>query len=410
MQLRPLVSSLRHHKLTASLLVLQVALTCAIVCNVAFMIADRAGQMLLPSGVAESELSMLGSTNIDPNANLQAAHSADLAALRTIAGVHNVVAVNSLPLSGSIDSYGVCADTDAMKRAMATRGIVAGCFQVSEYNGSPGEIDALGLQLVAGRDFLPDEYVIGDEVPSAVVSRSLADAMYPDAQAVGQTMYTGPNRSVRIVGVVDTLLAPRLGKPATDQHTMLWPKLPNRSRVTYVLRSAPEDRERVLDEAVKTLTRVNPQRLIDDDSVRTFTQIRADYFRRDTAMIGLLLAAALGLLFVTALGITGLASFWVQQRTRNIGIRRAVGATRGDIRRYFQIENFLIVGGGVLVGLALAVLLNLTLMRYYELSRLPLYYLPISAAMLWALGQLAVLSPARRAASVPPAIATRSVL
>lgn len=408
MQLRPIVSSLRHHKLTAGLLVLQVALTCAIVCNVAFMIANRAGQMLLPSGIAENELSVLASTNIDPDANLQAAHNADLAALRAIPGVRNAIAVNSLPLSGSIDSYGACADTEAMARAMAARGLVPGCLQISEYNGSPGEIDTLGLQLVAGRDFRPDEYVVGDNVASVIVSRSLADAMYPDAPAVGQTLYT-PGRNLRIVGVVDTLLAPRLGEPATNQHTMLWPKLPNRSDVTYVLRSAPDDRERVLAEAVKTLTRINPQRLIDDDSVRTFTQMRANYFRRDTAMIGLLLAAALGLLFVTALGIAGLASFWVQQRSRSIGIRRAIGATRSDIRRYFQIENFMIVGGGVLLGLAMAVLLNLTLMRFYELARLPLYYLPVGAAMLWALGQLAVLAPARRAASVPPALATRSV-
>ncbi|HET7591674.1 MAG TPA: FtsX-like permease family protein, partial [Rhodanobacteraceae bacterium] len=123
----------------------------------------------------------------------------------------------------------------------------------------------------------------------------------------------------------------------------------------------------------------------------------------------LLLAAALGLLFVTALGITGLASFWVQQRTRTIGIRRAIGATRGDILRYFQTENFLIVTFGVVVGVALAIGLNLLLMKHYELPRLPLWYLPVGAVVLWVLGQLAVLAPALRASRVPPVVATRSV-
>ncbi|HEX7370442.1 MAG TPA: FtsX-like permease family protein, partial [Rhodanobacteraceae bacterium] len=139
------------------------------------------------------------------------------------------------------------------------------------------------------------------------------------------------------------------------------------------------------------------------------TQIRAKYFQRDTTMIGLLIASALGLLFVTALGIAGLANFWVGQRTRSIGIRRAIGATRGDILRYFQTENFLIVTFGIVLGVILAIGLNLLLMTHYELPRLSLWYLAIGAVVLWLLGQLAVLAPALRASNVPPVVATRSV-
>ncbi|MDQ2972666.1 MAG: FtsX-like permease family protein, partial [Pseudomonadota bacterium] len=144
-------------------------------------------------------------------------------------------------------------------------------------------------------------------------------------------------------------------------------------------------------------------------SVQTYTQIRAQYFQRDADMIGLLIASVLGLLFVTALGITGLANFWVQQRTRSIGIRRAIGATRADILHYFQTENFLIVSFGIVFGMILAFAINLTLMKFYELPQLPLYYLPIGALVLWLLGQLAVLGPALRASHVPPVVATRSV-
>jgi putative ABC transport system permease protein len=115
------------------------------------------------------------------------------------------------------------------------------------------------------------------------------------------------------------------------------------------------------------------------------------------------------LLVVTAVGIVGLTSFWVAQRRRQIGIRRAIGATRGDILRYFQTENFLIATLGIVLGMVLAYGLNLLLMRHYELGRLPGYYLPVGALVLWGLGQLAVLGPARRAAAVPPVVATRSV-
>jgi len=149
--------------------------------------------------------------------------------------------------------------------------------------------------------------------------------------------------------------------------------------------------------------------VLDHENSQTLGDLRSTYFQTDRAMAGMLVGVIVALLGVTALGIVGLASFWVQQRRRQIGVRRALGATRGDILRYFQTENFLIVTGGIAVGTALAFALNLVLMQHYELPRLPLYYLPVSALVLWGLGQLAVLGPALRAAAVPPVVATRSV-
>ena len=90
-------------------------------------------------------------------------------------------------------------------------------------------------------------------------------------------------------------------------------------------------------------------------------------------------------------------------------VRRALGATRGQILRYFQTENFIIVTAGVVLGMMLAYGINQWLMGKYELPRLPWFYLPIGAVTLWLLGQMAVLWPALRAASTPPATATRSV-
>ena len=114
------------------------------------------------------------------------------------------------------------------------------------------------------------------------------------------------------------------------------------------------------------------------------------------------------LLAVTAFGIVGLTSFWVEQRRRQIGIRRAVGATRGQILAYFRLENFLLTTAGVLIGMALALGVNLFLMKHYEMRLMPWYYLPAGAVTLWVLGQLAVWGPALRAAAVPPMVATRS--
>ena len=126
-------------------------------------------------------------------------------------------------------------------------------------------------------------------------------------------------------------------------------------------------------------------------------------------MAGMLVGVIVALLTVTALGIVGLASFWVAQRRRMIGVRRALGATRRDILRYFQTENFLLATLGIALGMVLAYGINLFLMLHYELPRLPAVYFPVGAVALWLIGQVAVLGPALRAAAVPPVVATRSV-
>ena len=410
MQIRPILSTLRHHKLTAILLTLQVAFTCAIVCNVVFMVAQRVQRISVPTGIAENELSAIHSRGIEKDENVQARHVADLAALRAIPGERSAVAVSySLPLNQSESSSGMCPSKQALDRAIQRNSIDgSGCVQPALYDGTPGLIATLGLHLVAGRDFLPDEYVSKGKPAVAIITRALAQKLYPGRSALGQSMYDGDN-FFRVVGIVDTLLRPALSKPGVDGDSMIWPQRPDGSSVTYVLRSASQDRQRVLKAAEAALLQASPNRIIDPKQMQTYTQIRNAYFQRDTTMIGLLIASALGLLFVTALGIAGLANFWVQQRTRSIGIRRAIGATRGDILRYFQTENLLIVTVGIVLGVLLAVLMNLLLMTHYELPRLPLWYLPIGAAVLWALGQLSVLSPALRAAQVPPVVATRSV-
>ena len=323
MQLRPILSTLRHHKLTSLLLTLQVAFTCAIVCNVAFMVAKRAERASVATGIVENELSVIHSSGIEKNENKQARNQADLAALRAIPGVTSVAAVSySLPLNHNSSSRGVCPDQASLQRAMQQRSADGtSCMTPSIYDGTPGLIDTLGLHLVAGRRFQPDDYVVGmGHTPAvAIISSALARRLYPNQSALGKDMYLG-HSVIRVVGIVETLLRPSLRDPGTEGDSMLWPQLPDLSGVTYLLRSAPGDRRRVLEAAEAALLKVSASRLIDPRRVQTYSQIRHDYFQRDTTMIGLLVASASGLLFVTALGIAGLANFWVQQRWRSIGI------------------------------------------------------------------------------------------
>lgn len=398
----PLIASLMRHKLTVGLLVMQVALTCAIVCNVAAIIGHRLAQMQMPSGVAENELALIESISVDESANQLARHDEDLAALRGIPGVVSVAAVDSLPFSGNNWSNGLSLVPNGPSLTTATA-----------YSGTPDEMRTLGMDLVAGRLFLPEEYIPLDakhdwaginHVPSTIVTQALATKLFPGGDALGKVIYPGDG-PVRIVGVVDHLLRPTLDESEGSGYATLFPMLPDTATITYVMRTAPRERERVLADAQRLLARLDGNRVL--RKPQTFTQLRDDYFRRDRTMISLLLAAALGLLLVTAAGIAGLASFWVQQRRRSIGIRRAVGATRRDILRYFQTENVVIVGVGVVLGAVLAYGLNRLLMEHYALQRLPWFYVPVGAVVLWGVGQAAVLGPALRASWVAPVVATK---
>jgi putative ABC transport system permease protein len=176
---------------------------------------------------------------------------------------------------------------------------------------------------------------------------------------------------------------------------------------SYLIRTAPQERQRVLKAALAALKANDPRRVVIEQ--RTWDDVRSEFFQNDRAMAGLLLGVCVALLVVTALGIVGLGSFWVAQRRRTIGVRRALGATRGNILHYFQTENFLLATIGIVIGMVLAYAINLFLMLHYELPRLPGIYFPVGAALLWSIGQLAVLGPALRAAAVPPVVATRSV-
>jgi putative ABC transport system permease protein len=122
----------------------------------------------------------------------------------------------------------------------------------------------------------------------------------------------------------------------------------------------------------------------------------------------MLVTVSVLLLLITASGIVGMASLWVTQRRKQIGVRRALGARRVDILRYFITENFMITSAGVAAGLLIALGLNQLLVSQLEMARLPASYLLGGAAIFWLLGVMAVYGPAWRAASISPATATRS--
>ena len=406
MDIRPILSTLRRHKTASALIVLEIALSCAIICNAVFLISTRLERMDQPSGLAESELVRLQYAGLGSDEGEAAARvREDLAALRAIPGVKAATLVNQVPYGNSAWHSSVSLEPDQQNPTL----------EAAVYLGDEQLLETLGLELVAGRNFTGEEYIDFAalqapeselSIPAAILAQATAERLFPDNDAVGQVIYSWGEVPIRVVGVVDQLIRPTIeGGPAEVPLSMILPVRVVQGN--YMLRTDPDRRAEVLGAAKAELERVNPSRILLEED--TLEELRDAFYLQDKSMAWLLVAVSIGLLVVTALGIVGLASFWVQQRTKQIGVRRALGATRGQVLRYFQVENFLLATVGIVIGMMLAYAINMALMERYELTRLPAVYLPIGALTLWLLGQVSVFGPARRAASVPPAVATRSV-
>jgi putative ABC transport system permease protein len=409
MEIRPILSTLGRHKTAATLIVLEIALACAIVCNALFLIGNRVQQMSEISGVVEDEIVRVQITGIGTDDNADALTLTDLASLRGIPGVKAATVLNQVPFVRSSWNSGVQLLADQKQATLSA----------TTYMAEEQFVATLGLNIIAGRNFEPGEYLqftefqkpdsTGD-IPVAIITRKLADTLFPGENAVGKVFYCWSDRPTRVVGVVERLVRPSLqGGPGAREYSLVFPlRVPYNVGGNYLVRTEPGRRAEVLKAAIAALRANGPNRIILDRNTRTMEELRHEFYQQERSMAWLLGGVIVALLVVTALGIVGLASFWVQQRTRQIGVRRALGATRGQILRYFQVENFLLATAGIVLGMLLAFAINQLLMEKYELPRLPWYYLPVGAVVLWALGQLSVLWPARRAAAVPPAVATRS--
>lgn len=404
MDILPILATLKRHKTASGLIVLQIALTCAIVCNALFLILQRIEKINEPSGLADQEIIALNLGGIGPIENPHALTHSDLQVLRALPQVKEASFLNQFPFSDHMTMSGM-----RTQEKEDSESVVA-----STYLASEGWLKTTGLRLIAGRDFEAGEYQNQNDfetaqtpvVPAIILNREMAQKMFPKGDALGNVVYGFGDKPVRVIGILETLASSQPGgKDESLRYNMVLPIRASFRNGYYLLRTDPAKRDEVSKAAAAALSKNGPNRIVVES--RLMSDMRDRYYRQDRSMIHLLAGVCLALLVVTAFGIVGLASFWVQQRTRMIGTRRALGATRGQILRYFQTENFILSTVGIVLGMGAAYGISVALMKQYAMPPLPLAFLPLGALILWGLGQLAVLAPARRAAALPPVAALR---
>ena len=402
MEIRPILSALMRSKVSMILIGVQVAMTLAIVCNALFIIGQRLDHMSRPSGMNESDTFFFSSSGFGHGFDPRATIREDLAVLSHLPGVASVSTTNSVPMSGG--GWGEGLSLKPQQKTSTT--------QTTIYMVNDKGLETFGAKLVAGRDFKPEEVAdldAGDTLrpPVVIVTKAVADTMFPDQDALGKQIYLNEDSATTIIGIVERTQQPWMSNDTVENSTFVPGYMPYGNSSRYLVRTEPGRRDEVIAQVEKALSDSNASRII--GKIRTMEDVRQEAYAGDRAMAIILGVVIVALLTITALGIVGMASFWVAQRTRQIGTRRALGASKRDILRYFQTENFIITTFGLVVGAVLAYAFSLWMMQSYQSPRLPWYYVPIGFLCLWGLGQLAVLGPALRASRVPPAVATRSV-
>jgi putative ABC transport system permease protein len=404
MEFGPIWRAMLRNKTAFVLIALQIAVTMAIMVNAFAIIQERTRLMDRPSGIDEDNIFYISSIGFTENFDSRAAITADLDRLRNLPGVVDAIATNTVPLQGGGWSSGLqTAPGDDVD------GTGVAIYFVDEHG-----IDTFGVDLVAGRNFTPTdvEWHEGSSSrwpPTGIISTAAAETLYPDedaSTAIGKTVYISNNQPVRIVGIVDRLQAAWKSWDGVER-SMLVPMYRLSSGMRYVIRTEPGQRDALMPQVEELLAGSNPDRIV--RSMSTMTETRARSYLEDSAMIKLLVFIVGLLTAITGLGIVGLASFNVARRTRQIGTRRALGASRPAILRYFLLENFLVSSVGIVSGAILAVGLNIWMVQTFDLTPVAWYIIPAAMIALWLVGQAAVLGPARRASLVPPAVATRSV-
>ena len=403
MEFGPILRSLSRNKIRSLLLILEIGVTLAIVLNCWNLISQQQESIERPSGIDEEntiavEAKLFGPDFPDWEYRRQVVER-DAAALRAIPGVVGVTPINNWPLQGggsSMQSKPLGAPDSDLVRS-------------PRYTADTHMLKALDLEIVAGRGFEEADMPFNTEarIMNILVTKDLADALYPDGDAVGQTLNTGSEEWPDvIVGVIDYMFTPYGGGPMETRILFYPGHGSSNSQIRFLVRTEPNAYDDVYAAVDQVLMDNEASRVI---NVRTLEEIKGQGQLLSLFTVKVLTTIIALLLFVTTLGIYGMTSFSVTQRTKQIGTRRALGASQTAILTYFLIESCLVTLAGTAIGLIGAWGLDIMIASQMDSERLGPSVLAVGIVLLWGLGLLATSLPAIRASRLSPALATRTV-
>lgn len=399
------IKSLQKHTVVAALLIVQIAIAMAVLCNLCTVVLDASQRSRTPSGLSESHIAVVQNIGIIGLEDAATSSATGLRAMRAVPGT-TASAIGPAPFAVEREDVHL----EPSRALSAARPYI--------YFGSEGLSATLGVSVVegVGLDVLRAS-AVEDALQSggslhipAVVTRSLSKRLFPAGNHLGKVIHTTAWGSYpvafRIVGVVADFRSASTHSPSDSDAVIAEVKIDRESigGLYVARREIPFDRlaKKQLSTALSTSMPGFVQ-----EPVRTVEELRVRHFRKDVARSQLLLLVAAIVTVSSALGVFGLTHFWVSRRRRSTAIRRALGASRRDVVVLFATESSLISSIGVLAGMGLAIFLNLLLARQVELVPVSAFAMVMGAGMTFFGCLMAATAPAFSAAKVEPALAFR---
>lgn len=400
LEIKPIFHALCRSKVGAILLLIQIAITTAIVSNAAFIIQDRVSYLSQETGYPEQDIFVFNVMMFGKDVSPSQQYELDEAMLRQIPGVVDAAYSSNTPLSGS----GSSSDFSLKPAPEESKSARTSYMFIDEHG-----INTYGVKLIAGRNYTEDEVIVTDNYDElskvTVVTKTLLDELFPDGNGLGQTVYFG-DIPMKIIGVIDLMKGPWL-KDSRPDNVALLPFIKPGTNARFVVRAEPGQRQSVMNRVEEAMLKNYNKRVI--SRIRGLDDDKESYMAEDTLMMRMLIVLITILVLVTALGIFGLTLFNISKRTKQIGTRRALGARKSAIISYFLVENAMICIVGLVIGVIAAVYLGQLLMQHFSIAQLDISYVLATALAVFVMSLLAVLAPAKRAANISPSIATRTI-
>ena len=391
-----------HQNLTA-LVVGQVAFACVLLVAGGLLAQTFRALQNVPLGFEPNHLLTVGiklpGLKYHEEADQAAFYQQLLDKVAALPGVKAAALDSNVPFSGfrSEENFAVTGQPDPRKGEEPT----------AETHGvSPDYFRTMGIQILRGRAIGPDD-IMGKPFV-LVIDESLAKKFFPDRDPIGQQLnFLGnqPRAHYTIVGIVPTVRYGEVGiAPAIPQ--LYWSEAQNSDLQVTLLVKTQGEPAALLPSVRSVMRSIDPQ--LPTFAVRTMDEAVSASLGRQRLAATLVGGFSLLALFLAALGLYGVLAYSVTQRTREIGIRIAIGSPRGNIFRLVLRQAMIMVGLGIVLGLTLAVGCG-PLFRHFVYGVAPHDPFTIlgAAAVLTGIALLACWIPARRAISVDPMVALR---
>jgi len=385
-----------HHRLRSVFVTGEIALALILLSGAGLMIKSFLLMRSLDTGYDSSRV-MTMAVDLPPIAypdatRLQAFHTALLERLARIPGAGRVGAVSFRPMG----DVGIMGDFEVEGPTPLPHG-----YTVDKPTVSPGYFAALGIRILAGRDFTPADRAGAPGV--VVVSETMARRVWPNESAVGRRIsmqeHPGPNDWLTVIGVVNDVVQ---DAELSHHSTLYLPYLQTTApffinHMTFVVR--PEPGASLAPAMRAALREVDPA--VPAQALETMDQSMMDTIAEPVFQMRLLATFAALALLLAALGTYGVLAYDVTERTREIGLRMALGATPGNVLRMVLGRTAALALLGAALGVAGSLTLTSVLTKsLFEVKPTDPVTLAAVTIVLVVVALLAGYLPAQRAAGV----------